>query len=442
MKDRCREIIKSKLFIILQLALACCVTTLRLEVAGTVAFCCVLSFIFLFSDDVFDTTLPFMLLCLTLIKCFDSFNVFIWLVPVGVLTFAAFLLFVRRNFRLRKPGPTFIGVAAVAAAVTMGGVGIISARAYFSLTSVYYTFAMGVGMAGIYLLMNGLVGEGKREDAEEKFSLIMSLVLVFACFMIAEHYLMNIDKVIKRDGILPFQWRNNACTFIMLCLPYPFALAKKNRLWILAGWAGWGCLLLSGSRGGMLFGTAEMLLCLTLSLVTDKKNRRFSLILIGCFAAIGAVFAGKLLHFNLYTIKRIFDFNENKVRLGLFSRAVEDFRANPVFGSGLANWENRDIHPSVRFALCWYHSAPFQILGSFGLFGAACYACRFFVRAKTIIKNRDPFTFTLAMSFAGLTMMSLVNPGEFCPLPYELMMTLTFILMERRGKEGEPCPTK
>ena len=102
MKDRCREIIKSKLFIILQLALACCVTTLRLEVAGTVAFCCVLSFIFLFSDDVFDTTLPFMLLCLTLIKCFDSFNVFIWLVPVGVLTFAAFLLFIRRNFRLRK----------------------------------------------------------------------------------------------------------------------------------------------------------------------------------------------------------------------------------------------------------------------------------------------------------------------------------------------------
>ena len=102
-----------------------------------------------------------------------------------------------------------------------------------------------------------------------------------------------------------------------------------------------------------------------------------------------------------------------------------------MFGSGLANWNNRDIHPSKRGALCWYHSAPFQIIGSFGIVGVVCFTLRFVTRVWVIVSRVNHFTLTMAVSFLGVTMMSLVNPGEFCPLPYELITTMIFILLEK-----------
>ena len=34
--------------------------------------------------------------------------------------------------------------------------------------------------------------------------------------------------------------------------------------------------------------------------------------------------------------------------------------------------------------------------------------------------------------------MSMVNPGEFCPLPFELLAVLLFILQERRLQTARP----
>ena len=38
------------------------------------------------------------------------------------------------------------------------------------------------------------------------------------------------------------------------------------------------------------------------------------------------------------------------------------------------------------------------------------------------------FNMTIFLSYISLEMMSLVNPGEFCPIPYELITTLIFII--------------
>ena len=443
-----KRFIGSKYFTLLQLLIAACAVLLRLEVIGAAAFCVVLILVFIFSDDLLDTTLPFLLLSVSLIKRFDSFNDFLILVPLASVAFIFFLWFTGRNglrrlpgggrfgYRLKRgPGENFAGIAAVAAAVTLGGAGVISAKAYFSLTSLYYTLGLGVVMMFAYLVINALLPEN-GESVSRRFSWIMTVLTAFACFMVLSLYAEKLPQLLKRPEVLQFQWRNNICTFIMIGLPYPFYLSKYDPLYSFIGWAGYGCLLLSGSRGGMIFGTAELLLCLAVTLAFDKGHRRFHLTVISVLAAFAFVFGRKLVGFNLNTFRRMIDFRENRVRLGLFSRAIKDFRANPIFGSGLANWDNRDLHPSVRFALCWYHSAPFQIIGSFGLFGVVCYALRLFLRVRTIVRHRSRFTYTLAVSFAGLLMMSLVNPGEFCPLPYELMMTFTFALMERQSRRA------
>ena len=41
------------------------------------------------------------------------------------------------------------------------------------------------------------------------------------------------------------------------------------------------------------------------------------------------------------------------------------------------------------------------------------------------------FNITVFISYAGLEMMSLVNPGIFCPLPYLFLITMFFVIVEK-----------
>ena len=428
---RMRKIFDSEYFILFQLLLAVVITTFDFEVVGAVIFLMILAAVLFACKDITKTTLPFLLLSMTLIKCFDSFDTFFPLVPLALPAVICFGVFLKRNMTYRKRGPSFIGVFAVAIAVTLGGFGIIDPKAYFSATSLYYTIGLGFGMVIIYWVINGCCENDDKNSLGESFVLVMTVVTLFGSYMVFEYYLENLDLVLKKDGIIPFQWRNNVSTFLMFGLPFPFYYSRKKWALSFIGWAGYLALLLGGSRGGLLFGTVEMGLCLLLTLICDKKHRVHNLILLGVIAAVLAVFGGRLVPFFRYTLERIVDFKENKTRLGLFERAMEDFFDNPLFGRGLAYWGNRDLHPSKRFALCWYHSAPFQIIGSFGVCGILCFLTRFFTRVWVIITRVNHYTLTMAISFLGITMMSLVNPGEFCPLPYELITTMIFILLEK-----------
>ncbi len=431
MKAAVKNFLESRYSIALQFIAACVVTTFDLEVAGVIVFGLFLSLILFVCDDLFHTFLPFMLVGMTVIKCYDSFNTFIVIAPLAIVPLAAFVYYFVKHKRRLKIGTSFWGIIIFSVAVTLGGVGIISARAYFSLTSVYYTLGLGFGMAVIYLIMNSWFDNDSENTLGRRFAQAMTLVTAFAAFMVFEHYVENIQQVIANPGIIPFQWRNNISTFLMFALPFPFYLSREKWGSILVGLLGYGALLLAGSRGGMLFGTVEIIVCIAVVLFMDKSHRKLNLALVGALLVVVLCFSKQLFEFCYYTIQRIFDYDENKIRLGLFERAIEDFKANPITGSGLANWENRDLHPSTRFALCWYHSSPFQVIGSFGVVGAVCYLSRLAIRIKIIFSRFNFFTAIMACSFLGIMMMSLVNPGEFCPIPYELITTLIFIILEK-----------
>ena len=82
-------------------------------------------------------------------------------------------------------------------------------------------------------------------------------------------------------------------------------------------------------------------------------------------------------------------------------------------------------------AVNWYHSSPFQIIGSFGLFGVVTFLYQFYKRCRLFLRRTTHFNLTLFLSFIGLTMMSTVNPGEFCPLPYAFLITYFLVVCEK-----------
>ncbi|MBR6531817.1 MAG: O-antigen ligase family protein [Clostridia bacterium] len=383
-------------------------------------------------DDIISTLLPFLLATAISIQCYDSFDFFVnfmWLVPIPVIAFAFHMIVYRKKFEW---GKTWTGILAVAVAVTLGGLGKITAPEYFNLSALYHTVALGFGMLIMYLIMNSHYrAKSDYYVLRFHFAFIMTVLGIFCAFMVINHYILFWDRFLEKMSPLNFQWRNNVSTFLMLTMPFSFFLSTKKYPYLFLGFLQYAVILFTGSRGGALGGAAELALCLFAVVYSDKKNRKKTLIMIASVVVvILTLFTKPLLEFFVPVIMRI---ESVDIRAGLMTRAIEDFKSNILFGRGLGYMGNTDVHDPAKFALCWYHSAPFQVIGSFGLLGIICFTYQFYNRMKTIWKRVTHFNITLFISYAGLFLMSLVNPGEFCPLPYGMMATLLFIVCDKNN---------
>ncbi len=397
-----------------------------------VALGLIICFNLIVCDDIISTLLPFLLATAVSIQCYDSFKFFLpflWLIPIPVVAFFFHMIVYRKNIEW---GKTWKGAAAVAVAVTLGGLGKITAPEYFNLSALYHTFGLGIGMLIVYIIMNThYKPERERYILRFRFSLIMTILGVFCVFMIVNHYIVFWDRFMEKMSPLDFQWRNNVSTFLMLTMPFSFFLSVRRYPCLFLGFLQYAAILFTGSRGGALGGAAELALCLFAVVYSDPKNRKKTLIFIAsAVVLVLALFTKPLIEFFVPVILRI---ESVDIRSGLIARAIEDFKSNVIFGRGLGYMGNTDVHNPAKFALCWYHSAPFQVLGSFGLVGVAAFSFQFYNRMKTVWERVTHFNITLFISYAGLFLMSLVNPGEFCPMPYGLMATLLFIICDKNN---------
>ena len=208
-------------------------------------------------------------------------------------------------------------------------------------------------------------------------------------------------------------------------------------------------LLLTGSRGGMVFGSVEIVMCIVVYMLYDRRRRLAYAIICACILFGFLAFMPKITQFLGYTIDRLFTaVNEflmgesTEVRVKHYAQGIRDFLEHPVFGTGLGYMGNRDIHASKKFALCWYHCAPIQVAASFGVVGIVAYTYQFIKRNMLIWRKATLFNMTIFLSYISLELMSLVNPGILCPVPYLLLITIFMIVVEKcdDGEVQEKIP--
>lgn len=438
-----RKALMSKTFMVIECLIAAVFVVLRGKnpsfdflVYGDIALLSIISIILFICDDLMTTTLPFLLMCCISIKCYDSFNVFIKFIYLAPLPASALLF---HFIVYRQPldfGKTWKGALAVAIAVTLGGVGIITGAEYFSGTAMFYTIGLGFGMFALYLLMNSHFNWREDYNMRYRFALIMTLVGIFCLFMIVHHYTIYWAKFLHKGSPLYFQWRNNISTLLLLTIPFTFLLSSTHYIYFFIGLLEYVAILFTGSRGGAISGTISVALSLIVLVYCDKRNRKKTLIIIATAVFVVLAFCMKpLMPFFSPLLARIA--NGDEIREGLISRAIDDFNSNIFFGRGLGYNGNADIHSAPKAAICWYHSSPFQVIGSFGLLGVACFLFQFYNRMKVIWERITQFSLTLFIAYAGLFLMSLVNPGEFCPIPYGMMATLFFIICDKNNIAAE-----
>lgn len=435
--EKIRKFLISDWFTAILLAAASVFVFTGTEVVGTVLFIVVFGLVMALSEDLIPALQIIVIASCFAIRCkhsYNDFKEFFWLLPPVVLLILSHFFIYRTKL---KKGSCFFGILATSAAVTLGGVGIISAKEYFSPIALAYVFLLGFAMLILYMYMNSALKMRESYVFSERFAKLMVSIIIMLCICLIEEYFSRRAELAGGFDILPFQWRNNGSTLLMLAMPFAFYLSAKNFGWFFVGILSYGAILFTGSRGGMIFGLVELGICFVVMFILDKCHRPF-IAAIFCICLVVA-FLLRYLLFDIisYTISRLLNPSENQIRLQLIARGIEDFKANPIFGRGIGYMGNNDVHNNAEFTLCWYHCSPVQIIGSFGIVGIAAYAFLFFSRVKVLLKNFTFFNVMIFLSYIGLELMSFVNPGIFAPFPYLFLVTIYFVIMERCNNDDD-----
>lgn len=435
--EKIRKLLVSDWFTALLIVMASVFVFTNNEIIGTVMFITAFGLVMVLTDDLIPALQIIVIASCFAIRCkhsYDDFSQFFWMIPpVAIMILSHFFIY-RSGF---KKGSLLKGIIATSVAVTLGGVGIISAEEYFKPISLFYIFMLGFAMLIVYMYMNGALKMHENYAFSERFAKLMVSIIIMLCICLAEEYLSRANELSVGFDILPFQWRNNGSTLLMLAMPFAFYLSAKKFGYFFIGILAYGAILFTGSRGGMLFGLVELGLCFVIMFFVDKKHRPFIGAIFGVCLVVAFLLRYVLFDMVSYTIMRLLNPSENEIRLQLIGRGIEDFKANPIFGRGIGYMGNNDVHHNAEFTLCWYHCSPIQIIGSFGLVGVAAYVFLFVERIRTLVKNFTFFNLMVFASYMGLELMSIVNPGIFAPFPYLFLVTIYFVIIERCNNDED-----
>lgn len=418
-------------------ALSACFVIFEKEAYGAIILLNVGAVVLLFSENILSAFTPALLACTFVIKCYDSAELFFplwWTALFPVAAIVAYLVLYRRKITV---GKSFGGIVAVAVAVTLGGLFNISPAEYFSGASMYYVLMLGLGMVAAYLLLRSHIVENDKYDVFGRFADMMIVVGAFASFVVLEYYVKNLSTTLLAGDLADVQWSNNIATILMITMP--FALYRmKDRIWFLPIFlVNYSALLLAASRGGWVMGTLEFLTCVAVGVfgMSMKRANKIALTIVGVLFMCVAVLA--VVRISDYWDGDLKFLPHDDVRIKLFARSFEDFMENPVFGKGLGNTDNADLYNGKKGTMTWYHMMIPQIVGSLGLVGMFCYGKQIVERFAMIFRKPDAYVWALGLSYIGIFLMSQVNPGEFCPLPYELLTVITFIMIEKYNEKRE-----
>lgn len=423
----------------------------NIEIFGTVVMAYVTGFVFLMSADIIALIIPLLFTYMLAIRCYDSLSTFMSIFPVAIPLIAIILfnLIVYRE-KLTTKGSQFKPMMIVSFSIILGGLGFISAKEYFAGSSIYHMLGMGFGMVLMYCFFYSRIHIKEEYSLIEKLTNVMVAVGLFGSFMVIMHYLLNINLVMDVGGIFFIRWRNNLSTILMIAMPFGFLFANRRTYGTVVAFIFYLAMLLTGSRGGMVFGSIELLMCIVMFVLYDKRRRLAYVFVCVCVVFGVLIFLPQITQFLNYTFERLFkvlnDFllggDDTETRVRHYARGIEDFFNHPILGTGLGYMGNRDIFKNKAGALCWYHCEPIQIAASFGVVGIIAFVYQFISRNILIWKKATLFNMSIFLSYISLEMMSLVNPGILCPVPYLMLITLFMVIVEKcdDGEEQEKIP--
>ncbi len=407
---------------------------------GMTVMAAVLCLFLIFCGDLLASVYPILVLSMMSVVFFRHYDVMLVQYKYEIAAIiGSFLFHLAIYAKPFKTGANLIPLIMVSFATVLGGLGANTIMNVASYTSLYYIAGLGVGMLCVYIIAKAYITCEKSYDVRERYMAVLYAAALFAAFMTVRFYYANLDRFLADFSVIFCKYRNTTATMMLLGLPSTFYFATKNIGHILGSVTIMLSLMLSGSRGGTLIGTLIFVVGILYVIYYDVEHRKRN-IKAAALLAIPALVAGVEIFMMLFASRfedGTFFVNSDDSRLRFIRRAFEDYRSNMLFGLGLGSSRNGDIYTGVPGSIVFYHNWFAQIIGSMGLVGLVAYTTQLIIRLKTISDTRSKETVAMAMTFGGIFLMSMVNPGEFSPFPNEFIVVVLFAIMEEGHKRNE-----
>ena len=295
--------------------------------------------------------------------------------------------------------------------------------------------ALSVGLCAavlvLYVLFRSHLTEKRSYDLHRRFAEIFCALGLCMALAVLLAYGKAWAASGHIGGVLYLSYRNFATSVLLTALPMPFYLSLRHRGHLATAAVLALALALTGSRSALLFGGILLTLCCVYLMRSGVISRR-CLVLLAAAAGIGILALGPaLLECVLHSRVGEDIQDSNSDRLQFLARAADDFLRHPVFGIGLCSTRNADVFTGVEGSMVFYHNSLAQVMGSMGLVGIVAYGRLLHDRIALLRQgSRDPFVRILTLSYLGMFLISLCNPGEFCPFPNAALMVMVFAQAE------------
>ncbi len=423
----------SKYYLPVLLIMAAAATVTQTSFECMCLFVLVAILMLIFCDDMMSILAP---ICFILQISVEYYRDYSQLVPYMMYAIVPFTLALIFNLiYYRRPvraGMLKYPLAAVSLALILGGVGTISAQDYLKPISMYYMIALGLAQLALYVLFCTRLENKRDYDRVERVAQTVYAAGILFAVVIFSFYIQNLDKFLEKGGVLFYKPRNYLTTMFLMCLPMTCILVRRSNLYLIGTAFMYIAMVMTGSRSGLLFGSVLLVMCAIYIYITNKKSRRLYNLLFGC-AALLAVAAAVVIVPELYAARIENAAAGDKTRIEFIRRGINNFLSHPVLGIGIGSTKDIEIFKAyVPGSLVFYHNAVIQVISSMGLAGIAAYGWIFIKRLKMLWQGRKSTgVCAFALSYIGILMMSMTNPGIFCPFPEVGLLTLMFAMIEK-----------
>ena len=404
----------------------------KAPLTGAVTMVFVAIWMLLCCSSILAAATPLCMISILSTLCYTKMGVFApcaaLVVPLGM----ALVIHLRHWPMKLHFGRSARGLVLVSIAALLGGLGVMSTADSLRPISLYYSLGLGALLLVIYLVIRTEMFQNGEEDTVRRLlefcymmGLCMSLVVLWA-------YIGSLEAGAPLSAVPNLKWRNFAATILVTTLPLPFLFSVKNKFHLVLVPVMAAALALTGSRTALLFGAVMMVLCFVYLCRWGVISRKFLLALAVLAVVAGVVFGPTVLSIALGNrMKGDILQHSNLSRVRFLARAVEDFLAHPLFGIGLGNTANSDIFSGVDGSMVFYHNMVAQIMGSMGLAGIVAYSVLIRDRVRLLLTQRSAQVDAMALMYLGMVMVSMTNPGEFCPFPNAILMVMLFAGVEQ-----------
>lgn len=410
-----------------------------INLACMFAYVYIACLLLIFCSDILSVIAPVFFTLLMSMKYFRDYTVLADYMWYAIVPFGLALLFNLIYYRKPlKKGRFTLPYIAVSAALILGGCGVISAEEYFKPVSLYYVLGLGLVMLLFYLLACSRLAVERSYDRLQRLAEIMYAAGLLVVLILFSFYIDNFEKFLNKGSVLFYKPRNYATSVLLMCMPMCCLMVKRSNLHLIGMGLMYCTMILSGSRSGLLFGTVLLAVCAVYIYIKNKDSRRLYRIIalvlavpVCIFAVkfVPALFSSRLMNGNFISA--------DETRVKYIQLGIANFLNYPVFGMGIGSIKDIEVFKAiVPGCIVFYHNMVIQVISSMGILGIIAYCWHFAARAGLIWKYHKIESFAVyGFSYLGILLMSLTNPGIFCPFPEAGLLVLIFALLEKESEK-------